>query len=124
MVSLFVTLSFFLLKTFFSLLRRWQWAVLSALVLTTVSGYFLLQRTPNLLSPIELTEEEGEEEEHDRPDRPDLAMLQEFNRTRDPATGTVPRERLVVAQARAEQLLMQQAQRTSASTLSSASWTE
>ncbi|RYU78437.1 WD40/YVTN/BNR-like repeat-containing protein, partial [Hymenobacter persicinus] len=77
-----------------------------------------------MLSPIELTEEEGEEEEHDRPDRPDLAMLQEFNRTRDPATGTVPRERLVVAQARAEQLLMQQAQRTSASTLSSASWTE
>ncbi|WP_135497991.1 T9SS type A sorting domain-containing protein [Hymenobacter elongatus] len=65
------------------------------------------------------------EEESDRPDRPDLALLQEINRTRDPATGTVPRERLVVAQARAEQLLSEQEyQRGAASTLSGATWTE
>ncbi|TGE26483.1 T9SS type A sorting domain-containing protein [Hymenobacter metallicola] len=70
-------------------------------------------------------EVEDEEEDEDRRDRPDLAFLQDFNRTRDPATGTVPRERLLVAQQRAEELLtLQASQRASVGTLSSATWTE
>ncbi|GAA3935444.1 hypothetical protein GCM10022406_19740 [Hymenobacter algoricola] len=66
-----------------------------------------------------------EENDEDRPDRPDLALLQEMRRTRDPATGTVPNERLLVAQERADELLALQAQqRPSATVLSSATWTE
>ncbi|WP_157807696.1 T9SS type A sorting domain-containing protein [Hymenobacter chitinivorans] len=77
----------------------------------------------SLLTSVEAEEED--EEDEDRRDRPDLAMLQEFNRTRDPATGTVPRERLIAARARAEALLSQQAaQRAVAGSLASASWTE
>ena len=40
---------------------------------------------------------ERESEENDMYDGPDKAAEFEFNRTKDPATGTVPRERLLVA---------------------------
>ena len=48
----------------------------------------------------------GQEEESSVPlqDRADLAMKQEFQLTKDPLTGVVPRERLVVAYQYAEQL--------------------
>ena len=38
-----------------------------------------------------------EEEEDDEYDGPDKAALFEFNKTKDPKTGTVPRERILVA---------------------------
>jgi PKD repeat protein len=40
--------------------------------------------------------EEGEGKKM-RPDRPDLAFLQDFKRTKDPATGTIPHERAIQA---------------------------
>ncbi|WP_167852095.1 T9SS type A sorting domain-containing protein [Hymenobacter elongatus] len=60
-----------------------------------------------------------------RPDRPDLALKQEIALTRDPQTGTVPRERLLVAKAQIDQMLEARAtQRLSAGSLSTALWTE
>ncbi|MDQ2770923.1 MAG: T9SS type A sorting domain-containing protein [Bacteroidota bacterium] len=58
-------------------------------------------------------------------DRPDLAMQQEFDLTHDPATGTVPRERLLAALRFNEAKLKDQAQqRTAGSVLASAAWVE
>ncbi|GAA4034109.1 hypothetical protein GCM10022409_18040 [Hymenobacter glaciei] len=76
-----------------------------------------------------LAEREGEDKENDgdevRPDRPDLALLQDMDRTRDPATGTVPTERLLAAARFNEKFLQNAAQRGTATTgLESASWTE
>ncbi|MCB2409207.1 T9SS type A sorting domain-containing protein [Hymenobacter lucidus] len=108
------------MKTFTSFLRRWQWAALSALLLIAAVSYYLPQRLSDFSAAVE-----REEEDEDRRDRPDLALLQEINRTRDPATGTVPRERLLVARHRADELLARQAsQRASTGTLASATWTE
>ncbi len=42
-------------------------------------------------------EYEKEESKKMRPDRPDLAFLQDFKRTKDPATGTIPYERAIQA---------------------------
>lgn len=70
-------------------------------------------------------EREEEEEDEDRPDRPDLALEQEVARTLDPATGTVPRERLVVAQQYAQALLAEQvARRPTAGSLALTNWSE
>jgi hypothetical protein len=69
-------------------------------------------------------EEEGEEDE-DRRDRPDLAIEQEVARTMDPATGTVPSERLVAAQRYAQQLLAERANmRPTAGSLALTQWFE
>ena len=73
-------------------------------------------------------EEEEERAEH-QTDRPDLAEAQEIALTRDPATGTVPRERLLVAKAQIARLLQARAaaqQRGTAAggSLSAAVWTE
>jgi hypothetical protein len=69
-----------------------------------------------------------ERREHSQTDRPDLAEAQEADLTRDPATGTVPRERLLVAKAQAEAIWQGRAgaqQRgTAGSSLSNANWTE
>ena len=77
---------------------------------------------------LRLAESEAEgEEDGDRvyPDRPDLAMQQEFDLTHDPATGTVPRERLLAALRFNETKLKNQAlQRTAASVLAGAAWEE
>ena len=69
--------------------------------------------------------ESEEEEDEDRKDRPDLAIEQEVARTMDPATGTVPRERLVVAQQYAQRLVADLAnQRPTAGSLTLTQWTE
>ncbi|MDQ2770288.1 MAG: hypothetical protein M3Y54_07290 [Bacteroidota bacterium] len=76
----------------------------------------------------ELTgQEDGDEEnDGDKPyaDRPDLALAQDVARTLDPATGTVPSERLMAAARFNETSLKKQANRTAASTLSNATWVE
>jgi hypothetical protein len=74
------------------------------------------------------TEREREEEEQggmSKQDRMDLAMKQEFQMTVDPATGTVPRERLLIAHDTlvARQFRNNQSLRTSAS-ISGINWTE
>lgn len=72
-------------------------------------------------------EEENEENDGDRvfPDRPDLAIEQENELTRDPATGTVPRERLLVAARYNEaQLALRAQQRPNSGTLASGTWNE
>lgn len=76
-------------------------------------------------------EEEAEEEEAggdaDRvyADRPDLALAQDLALTRDPATGTVPRERLAAATRYNEAQLRRLAQqRTTALLLANATWAE
>ncbi|PJJ48494.1 putative secreted protein (Por secretion system target) [Hymenobacter chitinivorans DSM 11115] len=67
---------------------------------------------------------EGEEEEENE-DRPDLALEQDVERTLDPALGTVPRERLLVAQEYAQQLLAQRAsRRLPVSSLTQTTWVE
>ena len=76
-----------------------------------------------------LAEPEGENEENDadrpRADRPDLALLQDMDRTRDPATGTVPSERLLAAARYNEGRLKNLAQRgTATSGLANAAWVE
>jgi len=77
---------------------------------------------------LRLGESEAEgEEDGDRvyPDRPDLAMQQEFDLTHDPATGTVPRERLLAAMRFNETKLKGQAQqRTAAGVLAGVAWEE
>lgn len=70
-----------------------------------------------------------ERREHGQTDRPDLAEAQDAALTRDPATGTVPRERLLVAEAQIERMLQARAaaqQRGTAAggSLSAANWTE
>ena len=76
-------------------------------------------------------EANGEEDENDGdrayPDRPDLALQQDADLTRDPATGLVPTERLLAAYRFNEASLKSQAQqahRTAAQTLSNAPWVE
>ena len=57
--------------------------------------------------------------------RPDLALLQDMDRTRDPATGTVPSERLLAAARYNEGRLKNLAQRGTATTgLANAAWVE
>jgi len=70
--------------------------------------------------------EEGEDD-GDRmfADRPDLAIEQDMDLTRDPATGTVPRERLLAAARYNEtQLALRAQQRPTTGLLSSATWVE
>ena len=71
-------------------------------------------------------EEEGEDDgDKAFADRPDLAVEQEMDLTRDPATGTVPRQRLLAAAQYNETMLAARAgQRPTAGVLSSATWTE
>ncbi|SHJ36004.1 Por secretion system C-terminal sorting domain-containing protein [Hymenobacter daecheongensis DSM 21074] len=97
------------------------WAVLAA------SGSLVWKAAPTVPPRlVRLQEREREREEAERrPDRPDLVQQQEVALTRDPQTGTVPRERLLVAKAQIEQLLLARAsQRPAASSLSNANWTE
>ena len=72
-------------------------------------------------------EGENEREAH-QTDRPDLAAEQDAALTRDPATGTVPRERLLLAKAQAERILQERAKNpqrtTTGGSLSAANWTE
>ncbi|GAA4379023.1 T9SS type A sorting domain-containing protein [Hymenobacter koreensis] len=61
----------------------------------------------------------------ERPDQPDLAMEQDAELTRDPNTGTVPRERLLAAYQFNEEYVARQAQqRATTGSLAYAVWTE
>ena len=86
-------------------------------------------RQPSWLAKVE-GEDEDEENDADRvrTDRPDLALLQDMDLTRDPATGTVPSERLLAAARYNETRLKGLAQRGVATTtttgLANASWAE
>jgi len=100
------------------------------------AGSFYLTPTP--LPPTKwgqmaaLNAEEEEEEgaggvDADRvyADRPDLALAQDVALTRDPATGTVPRERLdAAARYNQAQLMRLAQQRTTALLLTNATWAE
>ncbi|GAC1599304.1 MAG: hypothetical protein NVS3B25_26100 [Hymenobacter sp.] len=98
------------------------------------AGSFYLASAPvpgskrALMSAVQ--EKEGEDDggaDGDRvyADHPDWALEQDLARTRDPATGTVPRERLLAAARYNQAKLAGQAQhRTAAGVLASAAWTE
>ena len=93
------------------------------------SGSFHLALPAAGNQPGWFAELEGENEQNEadeaRPDRPDLALLQDMNRTRDPATGTVPTERLLLAARFNEKFLKNAAQRgTATSGLENSPWTE
>ncbi|MDQ2794132.1 MAG: hypothetical protein M3Y12_09010, partial [Bacteroidota bacterium] len=97
------------------------------------SGSFYLGQSPKngktaafMERLLENEEEEGEDD-GDRvfADRPDLALQQELDLTRDPATGLVPRQRLLEAAQYNERMLATMAgQRPTAGVLSNATWTE
>ncbi|TGE20584.1 T9SS type A sorting domain-containing protein [Hymenobacter aquaticus] len=107
-----------------------QWVCASLLTIGVAAGSFSLQQlsAPHRPAPHGLNsaaEEEEEEEEEKRRDRPDLALAQDAAFTRDPATGTVPRERLLVAHEQIEQMLDERASRRAiGGSLSAANWTE
>jgi len=76
---------------------------------------------------LEGQEEAENEDDGDRvfADRPDLALEQEQELTRDPTTGTVPRQRLLAAAHYNETMLAARAgQRPTTGALSNATWTE
>ncbi|MCI1187490.1 T9SS type A sorting domain-containing protein [Hymenobacter sp. DH14] len=97
------------------------------------SGSFYMAQMPHGSKQAAFIEQwlEGNEEEGDADgdrvfaDRPDLALEQELELTRDPATGLVPRQRLLAAAQYNEKMLAAMAgQRPSAGVLSNATWTE
>lgn len=97
------------------------------------SGSFYMAQMPKTGKSAAFIEQilEGEEEEGENDgdrvfaDRPDLALQQEIELTRDPATGTVPRQRLLEAARYNENMLAKMAgQRSTAGVLSNATWTE
>ncbi|TGE15642.1 T9SS type A sorting domain-containing protein [Hymenobacter elongatus] len=94
-------------------------------VITAFGGtLFFWQRGTSAAVPQSL--EQGlESEERESKDRPDLALEQDNERTLDPALGIVPRERLIVAQEYAQQLLAQRAsQRLPVGSLTQTTWVE
>ena len=74
---------------------------------------------------IEFEEYEGEEE-HDEYDGPDMAAQHEFNITKDPRTGKVPRERILDALDKTKRMKLKTMSQRSGTTnrLSSLTWTE
>ncbi|GAA4043147.1 hypothetical protein GCM10022409_31420 [Hymenobacter glaciei] len=97
-----------------------------AVSLLTAAG---CQHTDNRLTKHRIDSEEEEEREGTQTDRPDLAEEQDAALTRDPATGTVPRERLLIAKEQAERMLQaraaaQQRGTSYGGSLSAANWTE
>ena len=94
------------------------------------SGSFFLAQPPRGTKHQALMErplEDDDEDDGDRvfADRPDLALEQELELTRDPATGLVPRQRLLDAARYNETMLAARAgQRPTAGVLSNATWTE
>lgn len=75
-------------------LRRSHLVGVLFLAISTI-GYYLYSRSSDQLS--ELAIEPQTEQKLSLRDRIDLAMKQEFDMTKDPETGTVPRERLMEA---------------------------
>ena len=113
--------------------------LVASLLALLLAGSFWLAPRPHLSGKARLlasrtaqrTEEEEEEEEEENDgdrvygDRPDLAWEQDAALTRDPTTGRVPRERLLAAVRYNQAALAARAQqRTTATTLDAATWTE
>lgn len=69
-------------------------------------------------------EEYEEEGKRDKYDRIDLAIQHEVEKTRDPATGQVPRERLMVAYQVAERKRQQQTEEATRGAIPNLSWRE
>ncbi|MDB5257645.1 MAG: hypothetical protein JWM14_2340 [Chitinophagaceae bacterium] len=97
------------------------------ILLITLFQLFYNEKDVLLFSENSFEREMEEEEEGGIPleDRIDLAMRQEFEMTKDPATGTVPRERLLIAR----DTLVERQKRNSSQLRTSASiaainWTE
>ncbi|GAA4017129.1 exo-alpha-sialidase [Hymenobacter fastidiosus] len=103
-----------------------QWGVLLLLGGAALSGGAVLWQKGEVLTQRSVPGEPVDEKEgQDSPDRPDLAMAQEVARTMDLATGTVPRERLVAAQAYTQRLINEQAaSRLPVSSLAQIVWNE
>ncbi|TAE09443.1 MAG: PKD domain-containing protein [Bacteroidetes bacterium] len=68
----------------------------TAFILFLFIGLYSCRTIPNTSSQSEL-HNVVREKKRMRPDRPDLALLHDINRTKDPATGTVPYERRAIA---------------------------
>lgn len=84
-----------------------------------VSIYLLLSSGCKPINPM------AQKEDHDKYDGPDKAMQFEFNRTKDPATGRVPRERYLTAMQQTIDNRLQTASLTnSPNSITSLSWTE
>jgi hypothetical protein len=105
--------------------------VSSGLLLLLFAGSFQLAVKVSPKNTLELLSEEEEDEEDEDDgdrvfaDRPDLALEQDAALTRDPATGTVPRERLLAAASYNQAALASQAlQRPTAGSLAGAAWVE
>ena len=120
------------MKQFFNSFRARQVLVTLFIGLCFATAFQLAQRplySKQVGRQLPFGEVAGEDEENDgdKPyaDRPDLALLQDARRTMDPATGTVPTERLLAAARFNETSLKgQAAHRTAAATLSNATWVE
>ena len=120
------------MKKLFPFFALRQLLAVSAIGLCFAGSFRLAQRplySAKAGWQLPFAETAGEEEENDgdrvRPDRPDLALLQDAALTRDPATGTVPSERLLAAARYTEKQLQALAQRGTATTgLANGSWTE
>jgi hypothetical protein len=119
------------MKHFFSLtLARQGLAV--GLIGLFYSGSFFLAQSPKEGKHMAFVErllesEDEDEDDGDRvfADRPDLALAQELELTRDPASGLVPRQRLLAAARYNDAMLAARAgQRPTAGVLSNATWTE
>jgi len=121
-----------MLKQLFSPYRLRQGLTVGLLGLIFSGSFQLAQRPASAekgpwAELLESESEEDEENDGDRvyPDRPDLAFEQEADLTRDPATGTVPRERLLAAARYNESALKTLAlQRPAAGSISTGTWTE
>src|SRR5690606_30195879 len=107
--------------------RILQTSLAMVFICITVSLYFYDKTSPSFyegITSLALSEKTPHNKVNLR-DRIDLAMQQEFAMTMDPSTGTVPRERLFIAQ---DTLRMRQARnnsklRTEAS-IAGINWTE
>lgn len=108
-------------------------ALVGGLLMLLFAGSFQLALETGPQTKLDLLHEAREEEEEDEAedgdrvfaDRPDLALEQDIALTRDPATGTVPRERLAAAAAFNQTALASLAlQRPSAGSLTGATWAE
>jgi len=85
--------------------KRVYYVVVCCLLMTAglSAAWYFSEKNNDIKAKEQLSEEELEGG-IPMQDRMDLAMEQEFELTRDPATNTVPRERLMLANAYAEQL--------------------
>ncbi|HEV7780213.1 MAG TPA: hypothetical protein VGO58_03055, partial [Chitinophagaceae bacterium] len=105
----------------FVLRRKFGWMGIAAILLILFAGgYFYIQNTRPGKGSVEMEGEYEEEEENDKYDGMDKAVQFEIDRTKDPATGKVPWQRLRIAMEQTE--LSKAATRTEA--IQALSWIE